>query len=89
MTTARDDAAQIDARRAREIEEEFESERRMRPISPRLGGLVYVFLILFAIYHYVTAGFGIPIDYWHMGFHLSGVLLMIFLLYPARRGISA
>jgi TRAP transporter 4TM/12TM fusion protein len=89
MTNARDDAAPIDARRAKEIEEEFESERRMRPIAPRLSGFVYVFLILFAIYHYITAGFGIPIDYWHMGFHLSGVLVMIFLLYPARRGVSA
>ena len=86
MTTAATDAGPIDARRAKEIEEQFESERRMRPVAPRLGGLVFVFLILFAIYHYITAGFGIPVDHWHMGIHLSGVLLMIFLLYPARRG---
>ena len=85
MTTPTQDAEAIDARRAKEIEEEFEGERRMRPIAPVLGTFVFVFLIAFAFYHYVTAGIGIPIDHWHMGIHLSGVLLMVFLLYPARR----
>ncbi len=75
----------IDARRAQQIAEEFESERRMRPIQPLLAGFVFLFLLVFGLYHYFTAGFGIPIDHWHMGIHLSGVLLMIFLLYPARR----
>ena len=68
----------VDAKRAKEIEAEFESERAFRPIDPRLQQVLYVGLILFAIYHYVTAGFGIPIDYWHMGFHLSGVLIALF-----------
>jgi TRAP transporter 4TM/12TM fusion protein len=86
MTAASSDTTPIDARRAKEIEEEFESERRVRPLSPRLGGFVFLFLIAFSLYHYVTAGIGFPIDHWHMGIHLSGVLLMIFLLYPARRG---
>lgn len=86
MTISNADTSAIDAKRAKQIEEEFESERRMRPVAPRLGGFVAVFLVVFSIYHYVTAGIGIPIDYWHMGIHLSGVLFMIFLLYPARRG---
>lgn len=89
MAAVSDELTPIDARRAKEIEEEFESERRMRPVAPRLGLFVVAFLIVFAAYHYVTAGIGIPIDYWHMGFHLSGVLFMIFLLYPARRGKAA
>lgn len=59
------------------------SERLPRNIGPGLNWLVYLFLILFAIYHYITAGIGIPVDYWHMGIHLSGVLLIIFILYPA------
>ncbi len=86
MTTPVAEHAPIDAGRAKQIEEEFESERRVRPVAPRLGGVIFVFLILFALYHYITAGFGIPVDHWHMGFHLSGVLLLIFLLFPARRG---
>lgn len=86
MTTQIADDAPIDAKRAKEIEEQFESERQVRPISPHLSKFVFGFLVIFACYHYITAGFGIPIDHWHMGIHLSGVLLMIFLLYPARRG---
>ncbi len=85
-TTNAADTAPIDVKRAKEIEEEFESERRMRPIKTPLGYFVFAFLVVFAIYHYITAGFGIPVDHWHMGIHLSGVLLMIFLLFPARRG---
>ena len=86
MTAASSDTSAIDAQRAREIEEEFESERRVRPLQQHLGNFVFVFLIAFALYHYVTAGIGFPIDHWHMGIHLSGVLFLIFLLYPARRG---
>jgi TRAP transporter 4TM/12TM fusion protein len=85
MPTATDEDAGIDARRAREIEERYESERRQRVVGPLVGWFVFLFLIVFAVYHYVTAGTGIPVDYWHMGFHLSGVLMLIFILYPATR----
>jgi TRAP transporter 4TM/12TM fusion protein len=85
MSTINGDTPDIDAQRAKKIEQEFESERRVRPVSRLLGGFVYLFLIAFALYHYITAGTGFPIDHWHMGIHLSGVLLMVFLLYPARR----
>jgi TRAP transporter 4TM/12TM fusion protein len=73
----------IDARRARQIEEEFESERAVRAIAPLLERLLYVGLILFAVYHYVTAGTGVPVDHWHMGIHLAGVLVALFILFPA------
>ena len=85
MTTSHADTSAIDAQRAKKIEEEFETERRMRPVAPRLGGFVAVFLVVFAIYHYVTAGIGIPIDYWHMGIHMSGVILLVFIAYPMIR----
>ncbi len=62
------------------------SEHLSRQLGPRVNWFVYVFLILFALYHYITAGIGIPVDYWHMGIHLAGVLLIIFILYPAFSG---
>ena len=62
------------------------SEHLSRQLGPRVNWFVYVFLILFALYHYITAGIGIPVDYWHMGIHLAGVLLIIFVLYPAFSG---
>lgn len=61
-----------------------EGERAPRQIAPWLRQAVFVFLIAFALYHYITAGTGIPVDYWHMGIHLSGVLLLLMILYPAR-----
>ncbi len=47
--------------------------------------MVFAFSVLFAAYHYITAGTGVPIDYWHMGFHMSGVIILVFIGYPARR----
>jgi TRAP transporter 4TM/12TM fusion protein len=44
---------------------------------------------LFAAYHYVTAGIGVPIDYWHMGVHMSGVILLVFIGYPMVKGDRA
>lgn len=83
--TTADADDRIDEATAKRIEAEYESERQMRPISRGTGWFVAVFLVLFAGYHYITAGIGVPIDHWHMGIHLSGVLLMVFMLYPARR----
>jgi TRAP transporter 4TM/12TM fusion protein len=79
MSTAQDT---IDAKRAKQIEEEFEAERPARVIRPLLSKVLALGLILFAIYHYVTAGTGIPVDHWHMGIHLSGVLVALFILFP-------
>ncbi|MFZ9486612.1 MAG: TRAP transporter permease [Alphaproteobacteria bacterium] len=72
----------IDEKRAKQIEEEFEAERPARQLSPGLSRVLALGLVLFAIYHYVTAGTGIPVDYWHMGIHLSGVLVALFILFP-------
>ncbi|MFM9013185.1 MAG: hypothetical protein ACKORK_06250 [Gemmatimonadota bacterium] len=52
----------IDERRARQIEEEFEAERPARQLAPALSKVLALGLVLFAIYHYVTAGTGIPVD---------------------------
>ncbi|MCB1547810.1 MAG: TRAP transporter permease [Hyphomicrobiaceae bacterium] len=83
------ESEKLDAKRAKEIEEEYESERRMRTPGTFLGAFVFIFLVVFAGYHYITAGTGIPVDYWHMGIHLSGVLLLIFILFPIVNRSSA
>ncbi|MGE0768404.1 MAG: TRAP transporter permease [Hyphomicrobiaceae bacterium] len=84
-----DNDFRIDAQRAREIEAEFEAEARTREPSSAVNRFLYVFLILFALYHYVTAGTGIPVDHWHMGIHLSGVLIAMFILYPLWSGAAS
>ncbi len=75
--------AEFDVKAAEELEKKYDSALQMRPISRWLAHAVFAFAVLFAGYHYITAGIGVPIDYWHMGFHMSGVLLLIFIWYPA------
>ncbi len=64
-----------------ELEEKYDSELQTRKLSRPLELACGLLLACFALYHFVTAGFGIPTDYWHMGLHLSGVLSMIFIYY--------
>ncbi|MGF1526281.1 MAG: TRAP transporter permease [Candidatus Competibacterales bacterium] len=65
-----------------ELEERFTPELRTRTVGPWTRRTCVMLSVVFAIYHYYTAGFGIPADYWHMGIHLAGVLPLIFVLYP-------
>ena len=69
--------------RALSLESKYDDSLATRPISAWLGKFVFFFSILFALYHYITSGTGVPVDYWHMGFHLSGVILLVFIAFPA------
>ncbi|NCF82480.1 MAG: TRAP transporter fused permease subunit [Proteobacteria bacterium] len=81
--------AQLDIKKAEELEEKLDSGLHTRAIGPWLIKFTFVFSILFAAYHYITAGIGVPIDYWHMGFHMSGVILLVFIGFPVIRGERA
>lgn len=78
----------LDAASARELETEYDSGLAVRPHATWLRRALVLASVVFAIYHYITAGFGVPVDYWHMGIHLSGLFLLIFTSFPAfpRRG---
>ena len=71
--------AELDIKKAEELEEKYDSGLQTRPISPFLVKLTFAFSIIFAFYHYITAGTGVPVDYWHMGSHLAGVITLIFI----------
>ncbi len=75
----------VDPERLRALEAQYDSERQTRQVTTGTRWFTYLFLVGFGIYHYITAGFGIPIDHWHMGIHLGGVLFLVFLLYPMRK----
>ncbi|MEM7499307.1 MAG: TRAP transporter permease [Pseudomonadota bacterium] len=77
---------QYDVAKAEALERQYDTTLQTRAISPWLGHFVYAFAIVFALYHYWTAGWGTPIDYWHMGIHMSGLCILIFIGYPAFRG---
>jgi len=76
---------QFDVRQAEELEQKYDSGLHLRAVGPWLVKFTFLFSVLFAAYHYVTAGTGVPVDYWHMGFHMSGVIVLVFICYPMFR----
>jgi TRAP transporter 4TM/12TM fusion protein len=81
--------AKLDIKKAEALEEKLDSGLHTRAIGPWLVKFTFVFSVFFAGYHYITAGIGVPIDYWHMGFHMSGVILLVFIGFPAIKGSHA
>ena len=75
--------------RALSLESKFDDSLQTRPIGAWLAKFVLWFSVLFAVYHYVTAGVGVPVDYWHMGAHMSGVIILIFISFPAFKKLKA
>lgn len=73
---------ELDEAKARELEEQFDSEIRFRPLAPLAARLVGVLLVSLSIFHYYTAGFGLLSEVFHRGIHLSFVLGLIFLVFP-------
>ncbi len=71
-----------DIKKAEELEERYDTGLHTRALGPWLLKFTFGFSVLFAAYHYITAGIGVPIDYWHMGIHMSGVILLIFIGHP-------
>ena len=79
--------AEFDVNKAEKLEQKYDTSLQTRAISPLLIKFTFAFSIIFATYHYITAGLiPLPIDYWHMGTHMSGVILLIFIGFPAIRG---
>jgi len=79
----------LDVAAAEELEKQYDSALALRTHTPFLAKALFVFTIVFALYHYLTAGFGLPVDYWHMGLHLAGLFLLIFTGFPFLRRDTA
>ncbi len=73
----------FDVKKAEELERKYDSGLNTRALPPWLVHFTFLFSLLFAGYHYITAGIGVPVDYWHMGLHMSGVIILVFIGYPA------
>ena len=78
-------SAEFDIKKAEELERKYDSGLNTRALSPWLVQFTFLFSLVFAGYHYITAGIGVPVDYWHMGLHMSGVILLVFIGYPAMK----
>lgn len=71
------------------IGETYEEGARTRRVSPGYARVLRWVALSFATYHYLTAGFALPADFWHMGWHLSGLFIMTYSLYPFLSSNSA
>lgn len=71
------------------IEEKYDEAASTRPVGPSTAQILRVVALVFAAYHFITAGFGLPADYWHMGFHLTGLFILTYALFPFFKTKSA
>jgi TRAP transporter 4TM/12TM fusion protein len=76
---------QLDEAKARELEEKFDPEMSFRPMAPLGEAIVGSALVALSLFHYWTAGFGLLPELLHRGVHLSFVLGLVFLVFPAFR----
>lgn len=77
--------SKLDLNQAERLEAQYDPEMSFRPLGSFVRTLIYITLIGLGIYHYYTAGFGIPREQWHKGIHMGVVLCMIFFVFGARR----
>lgn len=64
------------------IEEKYNEGSDTRAVGPTTGHILRAVALTFALYHYITAGFGLPADHWHMGWHLTGVFILTYAFFP-------
>ena len=50
-----------------EIEQKFDEGAATRTVAPAFGYFLRYVALAFATYQYLTAGFALPPDFWHMG----------------------
>lgn len=65
-----------------EIERKYDEGIATRKVGPTTGMALRAVALVFALYHFFTAGFGLPADHWHMGWHLAGLFILTYALFP-------
>lgn len=81
--------AEFDVKKAEALEQKYDTGLQTRAVGPLMLRFTMAFSVIFALYHYLTAGTGVPVDYWHMGIHMSGIILLVYVLYPMVRSAGA
>jgi len=71
-----------------EIEKKYEEGSNTREVTPLAYQILRWVALIFAFYHYFTAGFGLPADHWHMGWHLAGLFILTYAFFPIYKSKS-
>lgn len=82
-------SGELSAEQLAEIEKKYDEGAATRQVSPGVGKFLRFIALAFATYHYLTAGFALPTDFWHMGWHLSGLFILTYALFPFVRNKAA
>ncbi len=64
------------------IEAKYDEGSATRKVTPVASWVLRVVALSFAVYHFITAGFGLPADHWHMGWHLAGLFILTYAFFP-------
>ena len=75
---------QLSEHQLRALEEEYDPEARFRTVTRPVAIMSGVVLFLLSVYHFYTAGFGIPRATTHRGLHMGVSLLIVYLSFSAR-----
>ena len=73
---------ELSAEKLEQIERKFDEGAATRSVTTTYGKFLRYVALIFATYHYLTAGFALPADFWHMGWHLSGLFILTYSLFP-------
>jgi TRAP transporter 4TM/12TM fusion protein len=73
---------ELSAEELAEIERKYDEGATTRVVGPHMGKVLRSVALSFAVYHYLTAGFSLPPDHWHMGWHLAGLFILTYALFP-------
>lgn len=76
------DQHELTAEELAAIEEKYDEGSATRAVSTPVSVVLRAVALIFALYHYITAGFGLPADHWHMGWHLTGLFILTYALFP-------
>lgn len=82
-------SSDLNADGLKDIERKYEEGAATRTVAPGFTAVLRYVALAFAIYHYLTAGFALPPDFWHMGWHLSGLFILTYAFFPAIKTSTA
>ena len=77
-----DNTHKLSAEELAEIEQKYDETSATRPVTSSAALLLRGVAIAFGVYHFLTAGFALPPDRWHMGWHLSGLFILTYSFFP-------
>lgn len=89
MTDKKDTTeTELSAEEQQELMEKYDAESSTRKLTGVVGWIVFLILIAFSLFHLYTGVFGAYTAYIQRTIHLGFALSLIFLLFPAKRGMK-